>query len=80
MGKNISHSESIKVGKLIRKIREHKGLTITELAKRCGMTQQAISKYELCEVEPSNKQLDRIADGLNCSRCDICSHHYHLEG
>lgn len=80
MRKNVIHSENIKVGKLIRRIRVQKDLTITELAKRCGMTQQAISKYELGEVEPSNKQLDRIADGLNCSRCDICSHHYHLEG
>ena len=79
-GKNAIHSEKIRVGKLIRKVRVHKDLTMTELAKRCGMTQQAISKYELGESEPSSKQLDRIADGLNCSRCDICPHNYHLEG
>lgn len=80
MGRNVIHSEQIRIGKLIREVRQLKNMTAMELAKKCGMTQQLISKYELGVTQPSIKQLDRIADGLGCSRCDICPHHYHLEG
>ncbi len=79
MGKNSVQSENIRVGNLIRRAREHRDLTMEELAKRCGIQQPSLSRYESGAQVPSSKQLDRIADGLGCSRCTICPHHYKHE-
>lgn len=77
--KNILQSENKKVGKLIRKVREKRGFTLSDLSDRTGIALQTLSKYELGDNTPTLKQLDRIADGLGCSRCTICPHHYKHE-
>lgn len=48
----------------IRQIRKEKGLTQEELARRIGVKRSVISKYENGSVEPSLKQLKKIADAL----------------
>lgn len=48
----------------IRRYRQSKGLTQGELAERIGVQRSVISKYENGSVEPSLKQMRRIADVL----------------
>ena len=77
--KNQDHAERLRTSKLIKAARLKRDLTMEELAKSIGMTRQLLYKYENGVQEPSTKQLDRIADGLGCSRCDICPHHYRFK-
>jgi len=49
----------------IREARLARGLTLTELAERVGVTKQAISKYELGAVNISSTILMRLVDVLN---------------
>lgn len=48
----------------IRKIREDKSLTQTELAKRVGVKPATISRYENGENQPSPEMLSKIAVAL----------------
>ena len=48
----------------IRKIREDKGLTQSELAKRIGVKSPTISRYESGENHPSPEMLSKIAVAL----------------
>lgn len=48
----------------IRKIREDKGLTQSELAKRIGVKPPTISRYESGSNKPSSETLNKIAVAL----------------
>lgn len=41
------------------------GLTQEELAERCGMKKQSISRYENSEREPNIRTAKKLADALN---------------
>jgi transcriptional regulator with XRE-family HTH domain len=56
-----------KIGRLIKTLRENDGLTQSELAKKAGLTQAAISQFEEGKRIPSTKALHKIADGLGVS-------------
>ena len=49
----------------ISEARRQMGLTQSELAKRTGIAQGAISRIESGKANPSVKTLMRLADGLN---------------
>lgn len=56
------------LGQALRILRADKGLTAVELAERVGVTQTAISRYELGTRRPSHETLERIADALGASK------------
>lgn len=49
----------------IKDLREKAGLTQAELAERCGMQDSAIRRYESGRGNPTEKTLQRIANGLS---------------
>lgn len=49
-------------GDIIKTLREEKGLTRDELAKRMNITYSALSKYETNNRFPDKETLNRIAD------------------
>ncbi|WP_455599606.1 helix-turn-helix transcriptional regulator [Cloacibacillus sp.] len=59
------------IGDNIKKLRKEKGLTQTDLAKKVGVTMQAISHYETNRANPSMENLRRIAATLGCSVSDL---------
>lgn len=54
-------------GKIIRELREEKGWTQTELAKRIGTTQKNISKYELEFLDLSTELLLKLSQIFSVS-------------
>lgn len=52
-------------GERIRQIRLSKGMTQTELGKRCGMADSRIGVYERGENKPKPETLNRIATALD---------------
>lgn len=49
------------IGSRIRAARTRAGLTQSELARRCNVTQGRVSAYEVGRNQPSNTTLDRIS-------------------
>lgn len=54
-----------KIGKMIQKAREEAGLSQEELASRLGLTQAALSNYELGKRRLYLKNIEQIAKVLN---------------
>lgn len=54
-------------GERLKYYRSYSKLTQEELAKRCGMKKQSISRYEKSEREPNIQIAKRLADALNVS-------------
>lgn len=54
----------VELGKYVRKIREEKGLSQTELANIIGKDQPSIQRLEAGNINPSFFYLYEIADGL----------------
>lgn len=52
-------------GELIRKYRKMRGLTQSELAEKCGLTDSAIRNYELGNRTPGENQVKEIASALH---------------
>lgn len=52
-------------GEKIKQIRLRKGLTQSELGKRCGMADSQIGVYERGESIPRTGTLSRIAEALD---------------
>jgi putative transcriptional regulator len=61
----------IKLGKRIVKLREQKGYSQSELAKRCDKERQSIQRLEKGKINPSAYYLDEIADGLGVERWEL---------
>lgn len=55
------------IGEKIKKIREKRGLTQTELARRCGVPHATIWNIENGKRNPGFKVLPKIAEVLNVS-------------
>jgi transcriptional regulator with XRE-family HTH domain len=52
------------LGLTLTVLRLYRGLSQAELAERCGIRSNQISRYETGQVLPQLPQLDRILDGL----------------
>lgn len=55
----------------IKELREKKGLTQLELAKKLGISDITISKYERYVQTPSIERAMQLADALECSLDDL---------
>jgi len=60
-----------KVGELIRKIRDAKGITQMELAEKVGISYQQIQKYEKGKSSISLCRLKQIAEALDVELSDF---------
>ncbi|UOF90834.1 helix-turn-helix domain-containing protein [Fodinisporobacter ferrooxydans] len=58
-------------GKNIKRIRESRNMTQTELAERVGVTQEHISRLENEDRNPSFPLLEKIADSLKVPITDL---------
>lgn len=59
------------IGHRLKEIRENTGISTTEMSKRCGITAQKISFYELDKGMPTIPTLQKLAKGLDCTIFDI---------
>jgi transcriptional regulator with XRE-family HTH domain len=57
-------SLSMNIGKRVRKLREEKGLTQTEVARRTGLLPSYVSRIEGNRTNPEIPMLERIASAL----------------
>lgn len=52
-------------GEALKELRTSAKLTQEQLAQKCGMTKQSISRYEKSDREPNIRTAKTIADALN---------------
>lgn len=55
----------------IATMREKAGLTQTDLAKKLGVHQTTVSKWEAADIYPTGSLIPKIAEILNCSTDDL---------
>ena len=60
---SIKRSDSI--GNLIKESRQAKGLRLSDVARRSGLTESAISRYEKGNRVPNYESLMKIMDALD---------------
>lgn len=61
-------------GKKLRELRLLRNLTQKELAIKSRLTDAAIRNYELGNRSPSRKQLEMIAEALDCDSSSLSDH------
>lgn len=61
-------------GKKLRALRLLRKLTQNELAQMSGLTDAAIRNYELGNRSPNKRQLQKIADALQCDISALVNH------
>ncbi|MGH3534659.1 MAG: helix-turn-helix domain-containing protein [Pseudonocardiaceae bacterium] len=55
---------AFELGRQVRELRVQRGLSQTELAKRAGMTQPAVARFEAGGTVPTSPVLERLARSL----------------
>lgn len=65
-----------KIGKLIRKIRNNRGLTQRDVAQSIGVTDSCVRNYELGYRSPDNQKRIDIAGALGVSEYYLIEHSY----
>ena len=60
-------------GEIIKRLREQKGLTQTELAERIGVSSKAVSKWETAKGLPDISLIEPLAKALGCSVVELMS-------
>jgi transcriptional regulator with XRE-family HTH domain len=61
----------VKLGGTLKKVRHEKGLTLDDVAAKCGYSKALISRIENNNVSPSIYSLSRIAAALDLTLYDI---------
>jgi transcriptional regulator with XRE-family HTH domain len=54
-----------------RKLREKRGLTITDVARKLGLSHTAVSKWDSGEGYPRMKRLQELSRVLKCKPADL---------
>lgn len=67
------HPRDFDVGTRLRRLREGRGLSQRELAKRAGVTNSTISLIEQNRVSPSVSSLSKVVAGLPMSMAEFFS-------
>lgn len=60
-------AEELQIGPRVRSLREHMGLSLRDLAERCGVSAPMLSQVERGETSPTLAVATRIAFGLDLS-------------
>jgi len=60
-----------RIAERVRSLRAARGLTLDELAARCGVSRAMLSRIERAESSPTAVMLDRVASGLNTSLASL---------
>jgi transcriptional regulator with XRE-family HTH domain len=55
----------------IKKARKRVGLSLTEVADRCGMLSQAIARAERTGIDPKASTVATIAEALGLPVCEL---------
>lgn len=55
----------------IKKVMDHKNISIHKLAQRSGINKGLIHKYLNGEVYPNVRNMVRLLNGLNVSLCEL---------
>ena len=63
----------VELAKTIRKVRQQQGMTVEQLAKKCGFSKGFISQVENFRQTPSVKALSRISDALGIPVAELFS-------
>ena len=58
---------NVELGRRLRDVRRHRGLTQAELGQRCGLGNRQIGKYERGQSATTVATLARLAAGLHCA-------------
>ena len=66
-------------GERLKQIRAQKGMTQEELAQRCGMVKQNISRYENSDREPTIKTAKKMAEALGVEIEELARGTYRYE-
>jgi len=72
----VSGNVKVSLGNRIRFIRKTRGLTLDEVAKRCGIFKSNLSKIEKGQRNPTTDTLEKIAKALQCSIRDFFEPEY----
>lgn len=67
------------IGNKIRTIRERRGITQEELARRLGVTPSAVGNYERDVSHPKEEILYRLFTALSCEPNEIFADYYNSE-
>ncbi|MFO8035144.1 MAG: XRE family transcriptional regulator [Anaerolineales bacterium] len=67
----MTKSEDIRLGKRIKEFRKQRGWALRGLAKRCGLSANAISLIERGENSPTVSSLRRLAEAFNVPVSDF---------
>ena len=60
-----------RIAERVRSLRSARGLTLDQLAERCGVSRAMLSRIERGESSPTAVMLDRVASGLNTSLASL---------
>ena len=69
--KNIQQQYKIEFATSLKRLRQEKKMSQRELAVRLGIAVPTLSQYENCVVEPTIKNLIRLANALNVSTDEL---------
>lgn len=64
-------SQTVRLGRAIRKRRKRLGMTQEEFAERLGLAHQSLSRIEQGRIAPKMDRLPLIAQNLQCSVADL---------
>jgi transcriptional regulator with XRE-family HTH domain len=66
-------SSTLKIGEVIRKLRQRKDISLSTLANLAGVSKSNLSKIENCMISPTFDTIDRVAKGLGVASASLLS-------
>lgn len=66
-------SSTLKIGEVIRKLRQRKDMSLSTLADLAGVSKSNLSKIENCMISPTFDTIDRVAKGLGVASASLLS-------
>jgi transcriptional regulator with XRE-family HTH domain len=67
----VLHPERQVLARNLRKLREERGWTIAETARRCNVSPETIRRYELMRAGAYSATLKRVAKGFGLDNHDL---------
>ena len=67
----VQKSQLVKLGEIVKRLREQKGLTLEEVANKTDKDRQSIHRFEKGESSPSLLYLMDVCEGLGISIIEL---------